>query len=695
MADPVGYTQENLRLRVDTPLGDDAFRVREIRGEEALSSLFRYEVELLSEDGEIDFAAMVGQQISVSILFADGSTKRHVTGIVTDFSQHDHDRRFWLYRAVVRPPFWLATRAAGCRIFQEQSVTDIAETVLGELGIADVSLETAGTYAAREYCVQYNETAHDFLMRLFEAEGVFTFHRHDADSCTLVVADDADAHPDCAGLSEARYRPMAQESTEEEDAITRLRFTRRVVSDAFASDDFNFETPATDLYAEAAGEGSGSGMEVYEYPGGYSVKDSGEALTDLRMQALEMPMAELAGTSHCKAFVAGHGFTLAGHDRADVNGAYVLRRVSLRATQESYENRFKAFPKDVPYRRARVTPRPRIRGAQTAIVAGPSGEEIWTDKFGRIKCKFHWDQLGPGDDGASCWIRVAQSWAGKQWGGFVLPRVGMEVVVAFLDGDPDRPLVTGAVYNGEALPPYALPGEQTKTTMKSNSSKGGGGFNEWRFEDKAGEEEVYLHAQKDWNSVIENDRTTTLVEGNDTLTVQKGNRVFAVETGTETHSVAGSRTLKVDDGQSHQTNNGFVHEVVGDFTLKVDGAILIEATGGVTVKAGGDMALEAGGNHDSKAGMSMSHTAAMDLAQSADMNVETKAGMNLTAEGGMNTDIKAGMNLTAEGSMNATVKGGMNLTAEGGMNATAKGGLNGNFEGGVMAALKGAITKLG
>ena len=696
MAETIGFTQGNRALTIATPLGDDVFRVRALRGEEQLSGLFRHEVELLSEDGAVDFKSIVGQQVSVAIEFADQSTKRYVTGIVTDFSQHDHDVRNWLYRAVIRPPFWLATRSSGCQIFQEKSVTDIAEAVLGDLGITDYSLETTSTYAARDYCVQYNESAFDFLNRLFEDEGIFYFFRHAADACTLVIADDADAHEATPGLAEAQYRPgRPQEDREEEDAVFQTSYTERVVTDAFAAEDFNFETPSTQLYAEVEGEGSGSGMEIYEYPGGYTVKGDGDGRADLRMQELELPMKELSGRSHCKAFIAGYAFTLAGHDRADLNQDYVIRRLRLSATPDKYENGFEAFPKSLAFRAPRTTPRPRIKGVQTAMVAGPSGEEIWTDKYGRIKCKFHWDQLGPSDDKASCWVRVAQSWAGKQWGGWILPRIGMEVVVTFLEGDPDRPLVTGAVYNGEAMPPYTLPDDQTRSTLKSNSSKGGGGYNEWRFEDKKGDEEVWLHAQKDWNTVVENDRTTTLNKGNDTLTVKKGDRTFKVETGNEEYYIKGTRDLTVDDAQTHKTGNTYTHNVIGDFTLKVDGDILIEATGKITIKSGKDMLLDSAANmtqksaqkFDTSAGMAMSHTAKQDLSQKSDMNVNTEAGMDLTA--------KAGMNLNAEGGMNTTVKAGMNLTAEGGIGATVKGSATGTFDGGGMASVKGGLIKLG
>ncbi len=382
-------------------------------------------------------------------------------------------------------------------------------------------------------------------------------------------------------------------------------------------------------------------------------------------------------------------------------------------------NRFTALPKDLRYRPARRAPRPRIHGTQTAIVTGKSGEEIWTDEFGRIKVQFHWDREGQRDENTSCWIRVAQGWAGKNWGSWFLPRIGMEVVVSFLDGDPDRPLVTGCVYNGDMPQPYSLPDDQTKATIKSNSSKGGDGENELRFEDKAGEEEVYLHAQKDWNTVVENDRTTELVEGSDSLTIKQGDRAFKVESGDETHEVKGKRTLKVDGAQDQTTGDGVTHTVTGDYILKVDGNVVIDATGDVTIKAGKNLNLEsgmdtsqkagqnltqkAGMNMENKAEMNITHDAGMNLDLKSAMNTTNKAGMALKEEGGMEVEIKGGMTLKAEGGMSAEVKGGMTLKEEGGMTAESKGGLTGTYEGGltgtfkggVMAEVSGAISKIG
>ncbi len=710
MADPLGFSQENRYLSVTTPLGDDVLILRAVRGVESISGLFRYELEMLSEEPEVDFTAIVGKTVTVSVRSADGETVRYIDGLVTDFSQHDSDPRLWIYRAVIRPKFWLGTRKVDCRIFQDMSVTDIIEQVLGAIGVTDFALETTSAYEARVYCVQYNETVYDFLNRLMEDEGIFWFHRHEDGKHTLVFADDADAHALCPGINVAAYRPTAQQGREDEDAILQLAYCERVVTDHYASEDYNFEQPSTELLTSADGDGTGSDMEVYEYPGGYMVKSSGDTRASIRMQEFEALSKSLDGRSSMKPFIAGYSFELMWHGRASMNAEYVLGEVSIRADEDRYENSFSAFPKDLAFRPSRKTRRPRIHGTQTAVVTGKAGEEIWTDEFGRVKVQFHWDREGKKDENTSCWVRVAQGWAGKSWGTWFLPRIGMEVVVTFLEGDPDRPLITGCVYNGEQVQPYTLPDDQTKATMKSNSSKGGNGFNEFRFEDLAGEEEIYLHAQKDWNSVVENERTTTIKDSDDTVTIEKGNRFFDVQTGNETHHVKTDRKLTVDGHQEHKTGDGFTHTVTGDYVLKVSGNMTVEVDGNITVKAGKNIDTtagqsitnDAGMNHETTAGQNIANTAGMNMDNKADMNITNKGGMNVTDDAGMKLVLKSGMTTEAEAGMSMTMKGGMSIKQEGGMTLDAKGGLTGtyeggltgNFKGGVMAVVQGAIAKI-
>lgn len=593
------YIQDNLKLKITTPLGPNKLLLRAFRGEERISSLFQFTLEMVSEDNAIDFQAIVGKPVTVTLNLSN-NTEHQVNGIVGRFVQEETNLRLTRYYADIHPWLWLLTKTSDCKVFQNKSVPDILESVFSDLGFSDFRNDLKASYEKREYCVQYNETAFNFVSRLMEEEGIFYYFEHGSDKHTLVLGDDSPGNPTCSGLESTpvHFRQSLVDHTQDL-TITRCLVEEQVVTGSYAHDDFNFETPNSDLLVESK---SGTPkFRVYEYPGGFLKKDAGEKRADLRLDALEQPQKMIRGDGFVRAFCAGHKFELKDHYRADVNKTYVLQSVSHAATQENYTNSFTAFPSDFSFRPPRVTPKPSIAGTQTAIVVGKAGEEIWTDKYGRVKVQFHWDQLGKSDENSSCWIRVDYGWAGKQWGGIFLPRIGQEVIVSYLEGDPDRPLITGAVYNSDQSVPYTLPDEQTKSTVKTNSSKGGGGFNEIRFEDKKDSEELYFHAQKDHNIVVENDRTkkvlhnetneikqdrsTTIQEGNDTYVVAKGNRTFKVDTGNETYEVKGTRDLTATGNETHTNKANFTQDVSGNYSLKVTGNLTIEATGTITIKS--------------------------------------------------------------------------------------------------------------
>jgi type VI secretion system secreted protein VgrG len=642
------YTQQNLRLTVSTPLGKDKLLLNGFQGEETISGLFHFTLEMLAEDPALDFKGIVGKHATISLTLGDDSP-RHLDGIVSRFYQGGTDGRFSAYYAELRPWLWLLTLSADSQIFQAQSVPDIIQAVFKDLGFSDVRNALSKTYAQREYCVQYQETAFDFVSRLMEDEGIFYFFEHEQGKHTLVLADDADAHKPCPSLAGAvRYTSSLPGDTQE-DGVTYCTFEQQVTTGKYGMDDFNFELPSTDLMSDVAGENGK--LRVYEYPGGFDKKDAGKAKAELRLQSREWPQTMLRGEGFCRSFGAGGKFELTAHDRDEANQAYVLARVAHQATQSSYSNSYEAFPLSTPFRPPRVTPKATIPGTQTAIVVGKSGEEIWTDKYGRVKVQFHWDQKGKNDENSSCWVRVAQGWAGKGWGNMFIPRVGQEVVVSFLNGDPDRPLITGAVYNAQQTVPYPLPDEGTKSTLKSNSSKGGGGFNELRFEDKKDSEEIYLHAQKDYNVEVLNDetrtitqnRTTTIQKGNDSLTVDKGDRSIQVNTGNETHEVKGKRDLTVTGDETHTDKANFTHEVTGNYELKVKGNLTIDVTGKVTIKAGQDMINQAGMNMTNKAGMSMTNK--------AEMSMTNEAGLSLSSKGNASQTVESSGIVTVKGTM--------------------------------------------
>jgi type VI secretion system secreted protein VgrG len=678
----MAYVQEALAYTVATPLGKDKLLLRGFEGEERVSGLFHFHLEMRSEDFALDFSQVVGKGATIT-LFRSGEEMRYIHGIVSHFRQAGRDQRMAVYRAEVVPWFWLLTLAADSRIFQNKTVPEIIEAVFTDHGQTDFSNKTTGTYEPREYCVQYQETAFDFVSRLMEDEGIFYYFTHEDGKHTLVFADDSTAAPACPGGGSIEHGGRTQ--WVQQEAAFHCDLVERVISGKYAMDDFNFETPSTDLLGsvDSTVAKDGAKRRVYEYPGGFLKKDKAESRAKLRIEACEAPARRLAGESLSRTLTAGHKLTLSRHYREDVNGGWVLTRVAHNGAADGYTNSFDAIPEAVPFRPPRTTAKPVIPGTQTAIVVGKKGEEIWTDKYGRIKVQFHWDQVGKYDENSSCWIRVAHGWAGKSWGQIFLPRIGQEVVVSFLEGDPDRPLVTGSVYNAEQTVPYGLPGEQTKSTLKSNSSKGGGGFNELRFEDKKGSEEVFFHAQKDMNVVVEHDRTkevkndetntikmnrtTTIQEKNETLIVDKGNRTVKVNTGNELHEVKGTRAVKVTMDETHDDEANFTHNVKKNYLLKVAGDVTIEATGAITIKAGKGITVQAGQAILAKAGTTLTNQAGTSLTNKSGTDMTNQAGTSMTNKASMSMTNDGGISLTNKASATQTVDGGGMLTVKGGL----------------------------
>jgi type VI secretion system secreted protein VgrG len=691
----MAYTQTGAYLSISTPLGTDKLLLRGFHGEEGISEPFHFSLRLQSETYDLDFSQIVGKSATVTAVLADG-TSRYINGIVGRFVQAGTEQGFANYHAELHPWLWLLNFSADCVIYQNKTVPQIIQAVFDDLGFTDYKSSLTGTYDPREYCVQYNETHFNFVSRLMEDEGIYYYFEHADGTHTLVLADDSVSATACPGAATVEFA-SGRDQWEQQNTVTRCEIEQRVISGKFAVDDFNFETPSTDLIASTdstqATDSGKAKRRIFEYPGGYVLKDKGDARAKLRIEGCETPFKLLRGDSNGPALTSGYKTTLAKHYRDDANGDYVLLRVIHSANWDDYSNSFEAFPAAVPFRPPRTARKPVIPSTQTAIVVGKSGEEIWTDKYGRIKVQFHWDQKGTNDENSSCWIRVAHGWAGKSWGQIFLPRIGQEVVVSFLEGDPDRPLITGSVYNAEQTVPYTLPTDQTKSTIKSNSSKGGGGFNEFRFEDKKDSEEVYLHAQKDHNLVIENNRTkevkndetntiknnrtttiqekndtltvskgnrsVTVSEGNESLTVEKGTRTIQVNTGDETHSVKGKRTLTVTGDESHTNEAKFTHTVTGDYSLTISGKLTIKVTGDISIKSDGGVTVEAG--------MALTNKAGTDLTNQAGTSLTNKAGTELTNKAGTNLTNEASITMTNKASASQTVDGGGMLTVKGGL----------------------------
>ena len=483
------YTQANRLIQVFTPLGEDALLLQSFHGTESLSQLFQFELKMYSENRSLSFDSIVGKAATIKIALPDLS-ERYINGIVSAFSQGgsapleggSSPKIFASYRATLVPWLWFLTQTTDCRIFQNKSVPEILEAVFQGLGFTDYALRLQGSFAPREYCVQYRETAFNFVSRLMEEEGIFYFFEHHEDKHVLVLANHPNEFKPCPHLAEISYESLVGEERED-DVITEWNAAQVVLSGKVALADYNFETPMLDLTANIAGQDTRQ-LELYDYPGEYKTKSEGDHFAGIRLQEAETPRLVTTATSTCRGLQPGYRFRLQDHYRRDFNRDYAVTTIYHESDQGTnyrsgegeadaslkYQNQFSCLPHPTHYRAPRRTPTPSINGSQTAIVVGPSGEEIYVDQYGRVKVQFHWDRLGSYNENSSCWVRVSQNWAGKRWGAMFLPRIGQEVIVDFLEGDPDQPIITGRVYNGMALPPYKLPDEMTKSTLKSDSS---------------------------------------------------------------------------------------------------------------------------------------------------------------------------------------------------------------------------------
>jgi type VI secretion system secreted protein VgrG len=653
------YTQDRALIAVNTPLGKDVLLLLGFSGREEMSRPFSYTLEMLSPKDALAAKDIVGKSVTW-VVRRSGGSPRYFNGVVSCFLAGGHQiRGLRYYRAEVVPALWFLKRTTDCRIFQNKTAPQIIEQIFKDLGFTAYKLNLRATYATREYCVQYRETDLAFVSRLMEHEGIFYFFSHENGKHTMTLADQKSAYVDCP---EADVE--ASVGSHATGQITSWEHQLAFRSGKVAQQDYNFETPSTDLMTKSTSIvplPDNKKYELYDYPGDYPDKGVGGELTKVRMEEEEAPAEVVQGASTCSTFAVGGKFKLKKHESsAEVGKAFAITAIEHFAREASYApgeiegqdygNKFTCIPDSVTFRPARVTPRAVVRGPQTAVVVGPKGEEIYTDKYGRVKVQFFWDREGKKDENSSCWIRVAQGWAGKSWGIVFNPRIGQEVLVDFLEGDPDRPIITGRVYNADQMPPYTLPANQTQSTVKSRSSKGGAAanFNELRFEDKKDSEEIYFHAEKNFNRVVENndtlkvgyekkdkgdqtievfnnqtvtigagkgnasdgsqtltvykDRTATVETGNETLTVKKGNRTVTVETGDDTHDVKkGNRTVTVETGNdTHDIKKG---------------------NRAVTIDMGNDTLTIKMGNQTTKLNLGKSETEAMQ-------SIELKVGSN-------------------------------------------------------------------
>ena len=594
-----------------------------LRMEEELGRPFLAELEMLCEKSDVAAEKMLGTSLTVKIVAPDGSP-RYVNGLVSRFWYVGLRGRYHIYAVTLRPWLWFLTRASDCRIYQEKTVPEILEdTFRTRNGFSDFKRSLTGTYRKWEYCVQYRETDFDFVSRLMEQEGIYYYFTHEQGKHTLVLADSPEAHQPIAGEGKLLYRGGGYGRIGQDHIRVWRRF-QEVQSAVYVLQDYDFQKPTAGLEVRSQVRRSHAlaSYEQFDYPGEYLETGDGTNYAKVRIEELQSQHLRAYGEGQSYALSAGKKFQFDEFPRAAENGEYLCLSAKYDIqvgeieqfasdSDNRFEVRFEAGDAKQTFRPRRSTPRPIISGPQTAVVVGKSGEEIWTDEFGRVKVKFHWDRLSKSDENSSCWIRVAQAWAGKNWGAVHVPRIGQEVIVEFLEGDPDRPIITGRVYNKLQTTPYTLPANATQSGIKSRSSKEGTGenFNELRFEDKKGEEEVYFHAEKNFNRVVENNdtlkvgfekkdagdqtieifnnqvlkvgnseatdgsqtiqiwknRTETVLEGNESITIAKGNRAVIVSKGNDAFTVSeGNREVTVSKGNdTHTVSEGNREVTVG------------------------------------------------------------------------------------------------------------------------------------
>jgi len=661
----MAYTQDNRLIAIDTPLGMDVLLLAGFKGLESMSGLFSFELNLFSENHNITFEDIIGKNVTVSIILADGD-KRFFNGIISSFSQGrgggeaGGDPYFSHYAATMVPWFWLLTRTADSRIFQKLSVPDIVEKIFTEKGFLDYKLLLNDSYDKRDYCVQYRETDFNFVSRLLEEEGICYFFEHEEKKHTLILADASDKFKPCPKQESARYQISAG-GWLEEDVITSLEKMQEIRPAKYTVNDFNFEIPNTDMKVDVSTKqilGPGE-REIYDYPGLYTKKAQGERLTTIRMEEEETKITTITGSSDCRAFTSGYRLTLSDYYRQDMDKKdYVLTHIEHEVSEMSnysgasiksiesaspYINHFKCIPYDVPYRPSRDTAKPVVRGTQTAIVVGPAGEEIYPDEYGRVKVQFHWDREGTNDENSSCWIRVSQIWAGAGWGAMHIPRIGQEVIVDFLEGDPDRPIITGRVYHGINSPPYPLPDEKTKSTIKSDSSLGGGGSNEIRFEDKKGEEEIYLHGQKDWTIAIENDKNQT-VGHDETLSV--GNDKTIEIGANHTESIGANMSIKVGKNKTETVTINTAETIGVAKELTIGGAYQVSVGAAMNETVGGAKMIEVGAFEGEAVGGNKSETIGGNKSETIGGSKSLSTGKGLSETVGKSQTVEISKDLT-------------------------------------------------
>lgn len=636
-------------ITLTSPLPANDLMFESMNHSAGLSMLGETQLGLLSEKSDLNALDLLGQSVTVNVNLRDEG-KRHFNGIVSRFGSGTQRGRYFAYQATLRPWLWFLTRTTDCRIFQDMTVPDIVKKVFDDHPVANFEFRLFRSYRPWVYCVQYRESDYNFVARLLEHEGIYWYQEHSENEHKLLLVDSQSAHDPAPGCETLPYYANADQVPPDTDYVSNWYYEQAVKTGKVALTSYDFERPSTQLKVESQKSRSYklSDHEVFDFQGDYVKKPDGEQWAEDRLDEVQTEFDTGGGASNAQGVGVGHLLSLTRHPREDQNRKYLVTALTVRAKLEAYEAgssagnyqcEFAAIPSDQQYRPPRRTPKPFVQGPQTAVVTGPSGEEIFTDKHGRVKVQFHWDRYGTKDEKSSCWIRVSQPWAGKGWGGVSIPRIGQEVVIDFLEGDPDQPLVTGRVYNAEAMPPYGLPAAAVISGMKTQTHKGQG-FNEMSMDDTAGKEKITIHGQYDMGTTVLHDQTSTVnnnrtdkvgvddsetigsnqtlsvganqsisvgadrsksVTGNETTTVN-GHRSETVNAGEDvtvngarSHTVNGTQTTTISIAEAHTVGAGRAHTVGGGEAVTVGAAQVVSVGGAQMVSVGAVQKVNVGG----------------------------------------------------------------------------------------------------
>lgn len=635
-------TQDERLIAIKTPLADNELLLTAFEGTEYISDLFEFEIGVLSSNHAIKPEQLIGKAVTVTI---QNSQKRTFNGYISRFTygevKADNLRK---YHLTMVPWLWFLSKTNNHRIFQNKSTKDIVSQIFKDHGFDDFVFKAAGNPTSREYCVQHNESDLNFVSRLLEEDGISYFFTQKDDKHTMVLVDEKNAYQECPETN-LQYSKGNQPNTQ----ITRWEHVYEFRKGQWSLNDYDYNEPTKpqlQTTASASKFANAKNFEHYEYSPYHDFAGIKE-LSRKRIEAEESTLDVVEASSDCSSFYAGGKFKLDKHAVADERGSYIITAIRHRAldnsylagheSQSEYGNEFTCIPDNVHFRPALRHQKPIMRGPQSALVVGPAGEEIYTDKLGRIKVQFYWDREGKRNENSTCYLRVMQPWAGAGWGTSFIPRIGMEVVVDFFEGDPDRPMVCGSLYNGDNSPPFD---SKTHSGIRTRSSKKGtsANCNELRFDDLKGAEQIYIHAEMNMDTEVEHDETHS-VDNDRTKTIGHD----------ETSSIGNDRSKSVGNDQSETVGNNKSINVANNHSESI----------------GKDKSLDVGGNHKESIGKDMSISIGSNLSEDVGKKITISAGDQITLKTGSasitmksNGDISIkGNNISVKGSGNVTIKG--------------------------------------